>query len=185
MIDPTIAGIAAGFFVNLLKGKDKYLIRNPYISVKVDENEKDIALIDLALSKQNFVGSKAIWDPEMIEELFLTKSSPLSIGLSSIGSRVLSPNKNKGIRIIFGQQGKLIYAPIAPGLISTLKVKNWSHMNPDEIIKLKNFSGTIALDGEREIEIFGNNKIEISYKKSGPYIIDIIKSIKQENLSQN
>ena len=134
MIDPTIAGIAAGFFVNLLRGKDKYLIRNPYISVKVDENEKDIALIDLALSKQNFVGSKAIWDPEMIEELFLTKSSPLSIGLSSIGSRVLSPNKNKGIRIIFGQQGKVIYAPIAPGLISTLKVKNWSHMNPDEII---------------------------------------------------
>ena len=87
--------------------------------MKVDENEKDIALIDLALSKQNFVGSKAIWDPEMIEELFLTKSSPLSIGLSSIGSRVLSTNKNKGLRIIFGQQGKVIYAPKAPGLIST------------------------------------------------------------------
>tara|TARA_B100000959_G_scaffold77196_1_gene81980 strand:- start:171 stop:1136 length:966 start_codon:yes stop_codon:yes gene_type:complete len=185
MIDPTIAGIAAGFFVNLRRGKKKYLIRNPYINVKVDENEKDIALIDLAISKQNFVGSKAIWDPEMLEELFLTKSSPLTIGLSSIGSRVLSANKNKGMRIIFGEQGKVIYAPIAPGLISTLKVKKWSLMNPDEIIKIENFSGTIALDGEREIEIFGNNKIEISYKKSGPYIIDIIKSIKQDNLSQN
>ena len=185
MIDPTIAGIAAGFFVNLRRGKKKYLIRNPYINVKVDENEKDIALIDLAISKQNFVGSKAIWDPEMLEELFLTKSSPLTIGLSSIGSRVLSANKNKGMRIIFGEQGKVIYAPIAPGLISTLKVKKWSYMNPDEIIKIENFSGTIALDGEREIEIFGNNKIEISYKKSGPYIIDIIKSIKQDNLSQN
>ncbi len=185
MIDPTIAGIATGFYVNLLRGKKNYLIRNPYINVKVDENDEDIALIDLAISKQNFVGSKAIWDPEMLEELFLTKSSPLSIGLSSIGSRVLSSNKNKGMRITFGQQGKKIYAPIAPGLISILKVKKWSYMNPDEIIKIKNFSGTIALDGEREIEIFGNNKIEISYKRSGPYTIDIIKSIKQDNLSQN
>ena len=146
--------------LNRRRGKKNYLIRNPYINVTVDENEEDIALIDLAFSKQNFVGSKAIWDPEMLEELFLTKSSPLSIGLSSIGSRVLSANPNKGMRITFGQQGKKIYAPIAPGLIPILKVKKWSHMNPDEIIKIKNFSGTIALDGEREIEIFGNNKIE-------------------------
>ena len=42
MIDPTIAGIATGFYVNLLGGKKNYLIRNPYINVKVDENEEDI-----------------------------------------------------------------------------------------------------------------------------------------------
>ena len=49
-------------------------------------------------------------------------------GSINLLERLVKENKNKGMRITFGQQGKKIYAPIAPGLISTLKVKKWCSM---------------------------------------------------------
>ena len=42
--------------------------------------------------------------------------------------------------------------------------------------------GTIALDGEREVEIYKKNKLQISLEKSGPWVLDVIESVKQENL---
>ena len=55
--------------------------------VYVDGELRDIALIDVALSKARFVASKAIWDIETLFEVFLTRAEPASIGLSSIGAR--------------------------------------------------------------------------------------------------
>ncbi|MBA46479.1 MAG: ATP-NAD kinase [Dehalococcoidia bacterium] len=184
-IDPTVAGLAAGFYIqtkgrrfnrNLISQKSK-------LSVIIDKNHEEIALIDLAISNQNFIGSKAIWDPNVLDHLFLTQSNPLSIGLSAIGSKVTSIPKNKAIKLDFSNdnEGEKIYAPIAPGLISEIYIKDWQLFSYKEKFNFSNYSGTIALDGEREIEIYRRNKIEISLKKQGPYVLDVIKSVHQEN----
>ena len=50
--------------------------------------------------------------------------------------------------------------------------------------RIDNLIGTIALDGERELEIYKKNILEISLEKSGPFVIDVIRSVKEENLSR-
>ena len=75
---------------------------------------------------------------------------------------------NSALRLQFGKPGREIYAPIAPGLISTIMVKNWELFSYDKKFIIDNLIGTIALDGERELEIYKKNILEISLEKSGP-----------------
>ena len=60
MIDPTVAGLAAGFYVNSLQGSNnkELIFQKPIITISIDDKYEDLALIDLAVSNQNFVGSK-------------------------------------------------------------------------------------------------------------------------------
>lgn len=184
MIDPTIAGLAAAFYIqtkNKPFAKD-LISQKPTINVLIDKNYNDLALIDLAISSQNFVGSKAIWDPNVLDQLFLTQSNPISIGLSAIGSKITEIPKNHALKLEFSKKGKRIYAPIAPGLISEIYINNWELFSFKKTFTLTNYSGTIALDGEREVEIYKKNKIEITLNKEGPFVLDVIKSVHQENL---
>lgn len=183
MIDPTVAGLAAGFYVNSLQGSNnkELIFQRPIITISIDDKYEDIALIDLAVSNQNFVGSKAIWDPKVLDQLYLTQSNPVSIGLSAIGSKLTEIPQNHALRMQFGKQGEKIYAPIAPGLISEINVKNWELFSYDKKFYLSDFSGTIALDGERELEVYKKNKIEITLQKEGPFVLDVIESVNQEN----
>lgn len=182
LIDPTIAGLAAGFYIKNKKDFNYLIKQYPFLKIVIDKEKEDIALVDLALSNQNFVGSKAIWDPAVIDQLYLTQSNPVSIGLSSIGSKLTQIPKNNALRIFFGNQGKKTYATIAPGLISDLTIKKWELFSFTKKINLTGYLGTIALDGEREIEIYKKNKLQISLEKSGPWVLDVIESVKQENL---
>ncbi len=183
VIDPTVAGLASAYYIQNKHNKD-LLIQHPYIKVIIDKEVEEIALVDLAISKQNFIGSKAIWDPEVISQLFLTQSESTSIGLSSLGSKITDIPRDSALRLEFGKPGKEIYAPIAPGLISTIIVKNWELFSYDKKFRIDNLIGTIALDGERELEIYKKNILEISLEKSGPFVIDVIRSVKEENLSR-
>tara|TARA_B100001250_G_scaffold9060_1_gene7863 strand:+ start:24758 stop:25729 length:972 start_codon:yes stop_codon:yes gene_type:complete len=187
IIDPTVAGLAAGFFIQSKQKKIKksLISQKSKLTVSIDDKYEDIALIDMAISNQNFVGSKAIWDPNVLDQLFLTQSNPISIGLSAIGSKVTQIPKNHAIKLEFSKEGEKIYAPIAPGLISEIFINNWELFSYNKKYTLSNYSGTIALDGEREIEIYKKNKIEITLQKEGPFVLDVIKSVHQENLLKN
>tara|TARA_Y100001960_G_scaffold93917_2_gene101299 strand:+ start:10628 stop:11599 length:972 start_codon:yes stop_codon:yes gene_type:complete len=183
MIDPTVAGLAAGFYVKSLNTSNhkELIFQKPIITFSIDDKYEDLALIDLAISNQNFVGSKAIWDPNVLDQLFLTQSNPISIGLSSIGSKLTEIPQNHALKIEFGKKGDKIYAPIAPGLITEINIKNWELFSYDKKFYLSDYSGTIALDGERELEIYKKNKIEITLQKEGPFVLDVIESVNQEN----
>ena len=52
---------------------------------------EDVAagIVDAAVSNQMFVGARAVWDTKTIQSMFLTRAEPASIGLSSIGSRIM------------------------------------------------------------------------------------------------
>ena len=126
------------------------------------------------MKKKKYLSSK--------EKIDFIKSNPISIGLSSIGSKITVIPENQALRIKFGTKGKNIYAPIGPGLIAKMKIKEWELFSYEKTISLNNYSGTIALDGEREFEIYNKNKIEITLEKTGPFVLDVIKSVQQENL---
>ena len=96
MMEGTIAGIAAGAVASGKVSPDKATTRHTRLEVYLDGALRDIALVDLAVSRERFVGARAIWDISTLHELFLTRAEPTSIGLSAIGARLkqLSPRKN-------------------------------------------------------------------------------------------
>ena len=93
----------------------------------------------------------------------------------------------KGLHLSFTngsvkKNGIIVNSPIAPGKIIQSKVKNWKELIPGEKIKIKGEYGTIALDGERTIEIGLNNKIEINLSLEGPLVLDVKKILSRTNI---
>ena len=96
MVEGTTAGMAAGLVATGAVPVEEATVRSKTIAVIVDGEDRDIALVDVALSKERFVATRAIWDMNTIYEVFLTRAEPSSIGLSSIGARLQAVSLTDG-----------------------------------------------------------------------------------------
>ena len=96
MVEGTTAGMAAGLVAAGTVPLEDATVRSKTIAVIVDGEDRDIALVDVALSKERFVATRAIWDMNTIYEVFLTRAEPSSIGLSSIGARLAAVSLTDG-----------------------------------------------------------------------------------------
>jgi hypothetical protein len=115
--------------------------------VRVDGAEPDLALVDVAVSPQRFVGARALWRVESITELFVTRANPGAVGLSAIAG-MLAPGA-RGVHVTLGP-GERIVVPIAPGLVVPVDVASFALLDGPAAIAAG--AGCLALDGEREIE---------------------------------
>jgi predicted polyphosphate/ATP-dependent NAD kinase len=151
MREATIAGLAAGL------ATAEHLIREP--ALKVGD---DLALVDVAVSAQRFVGARALWSADCITELFVTDADPSAIGLSAIAGQLATGP----VHVTLGR-GTRVMAAIAPGLVVPVDVASWEPMNGPVTVDVP---GCIALDGEREIERAGTATISLT---QGPNRVDI------------
>ena len=179
----TLAGIAAGSVATGVVSRDEVCRRSKRIDIYINGERKDDALVDAAVSNQMFVGARAVWDTKTLQAMFLTRAEPASIGLSSIGSRLtpVSIDEECGLYIrLTGEPGPnatTVKAPIAPGTISEVEILDWRKIGPGEKIDIKLESGTIALDGEREVELLPNQKVYVSLSMDGPWVVDVPKAL--------
>jgi predicted polyphosphate/ATP-dependent NAD kinase len=139
MREATVAGLAAGLFID-------EAVREPALEVLV-EGEADLALVDVAVSPQRFVGARALWRAESVTELFVTRANPGAVGLSAIAG-MLAPGAT-GVHVTLGP-GERIVVPIAPGLVVGVEIASWALL--DGPVTIAAGAGCLALDGEREIE---------------------------------
>ena len=84
MLEGTIAGMAAAAVASGRFDKNKFITMDKRIEIYKDDKLQDIALIDAVISKDVFIGSKAIWDMDSIEKIIVTRGHPASIGFSSL-----------------------------------------------------------------------------------------------------
>ena len=68
-------------------------------------------------------------------------------------------------------------APIAPGTVSDVKIFDWRKIYPGEKIEISLHPGTIALDGEREVELLPNQDVYASLSMDGPWVVDVTKAM--------
>jgi predicted polyphosphate/ATP-dependent NAD kinase len=157
--EATVAGLATGLF-------EGELIREPALEVTLEGVEPDLALVDVAASRQRFIGARALWRADSISELFVTHANPGAVGLSAIAGR-LAPGA-RGVHVRLGP-GTRVTVPIAPGLVVGVDVA--SHARLDGPVTLPPGDGCVALDGEREIERRGR---AVTVRLiDGPYRIDV------------
>jgi hypothetical protein len=180
MVEGTLAGMAAGVTALNPSSRPDFIHRVPRLVLKHGAEIVDIALIDVVVSKPGFIASRAIWDIATLQEIFLCRAEPGSIGFSSVGGHMadLSCPGGKGVHIIIGPGPHEVKAPIAPGLIRAVPVKSFRLFSPGEAIPLAHTPATIALDGERERVEGKKNRVTIEIEVEGPWVVDIPRALR-------
>lgn len=84
MVEGTLAGLAAGVVATNKLPRQGLFKRTWRLEIFNGSELMDIALVDVVVSKSDFIGTKAIWDVKTLKEIFLTRSHPNNIGFSSV-----------------------------------------------------------------------------------------------------
>ena len=190
MVEGTLAGLAAGLLAMDKLELERVSIPSKTLAIYIDGQHRDMALVDVAISRERFVASRAIWDMNTIYEVFLSRAEPASIGLSSIGARLqpvsladdgglyfsLGPVNDVGsdsTRSNPGLSGEVVLAPIAPGMIPSVSIKSWRRLPAGERVPVSRRHCTIALDGERAFSISPDESLEIAVQRDGPPVVQV------------
>ena len=197
MVEGTTAGMAAGLVASGAVPLKDASVPSKTLTVIVDGEDRDIALVDVALSKERFVATRAIWDMNTIYEVFLTRAEPSSIGLSSIGARLEAVSMTDGgglhYRIADGgiaEDGEgrphpspppegegtgrmYVRAPIAPGSVPVVPIESWQRLADGLRVTIEQRHSTVALDGERSFSVNPGNLLEIEVRRDGPPVVSV------------
>ena len=181
-IDGTVAGVAAGLVATGAVPLEHCAPRAKRLTVDIHgdgEPRHDTALVDLAISRERFVGARAVWDPASLAELFLARAEPGVIGLSAIGAHLhpIGRDQPDGLWLRLGAGGQSVAAPIVPGLVRTVGLREWRPLRPGEPVELRPGVGVVALDGEREHEMGPDARVRVTLCLDGPRVVEIRRTI--------
>ena len=168
--EPTIAGLAVGLAVTRRTPDEIAFINNKRIDVSINDGAvREIALVDVALVTESYVGARALWRTENFRELFVTFADPAVIGMSAIAG-LLEPvtrAERGGLAVRLApvaHSRTVVQAPIGPGLVSSIGIRDWRRM-PGEVPFVPGVAaGSIALDGERELSFSERDHVVLTLK---------------------
>ena len=168
--ETTVAGLATGYYATGRGGPDA-LVREAALHVERD-GAGDLALVDVAVSAERFVGARALWRPHELRELVVSFADPSVVGLAGLAGmlRPLARRGGRALHVRLGGDSALDVA-LAPGLITRIGVESFRELAPGERVELEP-GGSIALDGEREIELGDGERAAVRLG-DGPLRIDV------------
>jgi predicted polyphosphate/ATP-dependent NAD kinase len=181
MVEGTLAGLAAGV-VAANGDSDRIrdsgaVVRMPLLRIHASGASPDLALIDAVSSPLGYVGARAVWRPEDISAIALSRISPASIGMSSFGSALFPGHADGAVGALITLDMAAphrVRAPLAPGSVLEAGVVSARLLQRGETILLHRGQCTIALDGEREIEVLDTDgQVMVTLDSDGPLVIQI------------
>jgi predicted polyphosphate/ATP-dependent NAD kinase len=81
MVEGTLAGLAAGVVATGAVPLEEATLPTNRLEVLFDGQPGDLALVDIAVYDDVFVGSRAVWDMSKVREIFTARAAPHNIGL--------------------------------------------------------------------------------------------------------
>jgi predicted polyphosphate/ATP-dependent NAD kinase len=186
LVEPTIAGLAAGLVANRRVPRDSVSAVHKRLEVYVDGQLAEIALIDVAVSREHSVGARAIWDASTVDELFLACAEPSAIGLSAIGAPLYPLDRREpgGLYVRIGEGQREVLAAIAPGVLKRVSIAEWRRIDVEARIAVRAGSGTIAVDGERQLPISAQSRVEVAVSARGPRVVDVHAALREAALQR-
>lgn len=173
--EATIAGIAAGLVATGMVPASEVITRAKVLEARVG-HRVETALIDVAVCTERHVGTRAVWDPATLTQLFCTFAEPDAIGLSSILGQ-LSPvarHESHGVTArIAAEATRQVLAPIAPGHVALVGVGQIERMRPGAVHLVDVRAGVIAVDGERELTFEPGEQPTVRLRADGPRCVDV------------
>jgi hypothetical protein len=174
LVEATIAGAAAGLVAQGHVPLDRVSHQSKIIGVAIDGEKSDLALIDAVLSRERFVGSRALLAPEQLAAALLTRAEPAAVGMTALGGLLdpVSSEEDAGLLLMLGSGGQRLNAPIAPGYYREVGITRRRRVAFGEIVEFDG-PGVLAFDGERERVLQPGQRVRLSLDRSGPRVIDV------------
>jgi predicted polyphosphate/ATP-dependent NAD kinase len=173
--EATIAGLAAGLVATRAVPAEGVTTRAKLLEVRA-RDRAETALVDVAISTERHVGARALWDPAMVTQLFCTFAEPDAIGLSSILGQLspVSRAEPHGVTArITPTAPRQVLAPIAPGLVLPVGVREIERIHPGAVYPVDQQAGVIAVDGERELTFGPGDQPTVRLRADGPRCVDV------------
>jgi ATP-NAD kinase N-terminal domain len=176
--EATVAGLATGLVAAGRLGGGGLVRRAKRLEVAVGGGAaRETALVDVAMTAERWVGSRALWRAGAISEALVTFASPSAVGLSAVAAAV-APVPRAGpfglhLRLAPPDQApRVVTVPLAPGLVAGVGVADARRVAPGEVVPLAARAGCLALDGEREVELGPGDQVTVRLGQ-GPLVIDV------------
>lgn len=163
--EPTITGLAVGLAVSGRIPDETAYLPNKKISVRVNDHE-EIALVDVAVVTERYIGARALWRTETFRELFVTFADPEVIGMSAIAGLLTPVTRldGHGLHVNMAPNDAaniIVDTPIAPGYMRGIGIRDYAPMKPNVKYRPQISDGSIALDGERELSFSRDDDVSI------------------------
>ncbi|MBT5010596.1 MAG: ATP-NAD kinase [Gammaproteobacteria bacterium] len=180
MAEATVAGMALGLIAAGTVASRLVATQAKVIDVDIEEAEQDIALIDAVITRDAFIGAKALLDPSQLKEALLCRAEPAAVGITSLGGlvRPVSDKDDFGLHLTFAKGGRQLLAPMGPGMFAKVEIGKTRLVKFDQAVKAQGPS-VIALDGERERVIAPGQRIEMRISRRGPWVVDLAATLQR------
>jgi len=179
MAEATVAGMALGLIAAGKVASRLVATQAKVIDVDIEAEEQDIALIDAVITRDAFIGAKALLDPSQLKEALLCRAEPAA-GITSLGGlvRPVSDKDDFGLHLTFTKGGRQLLAPMGPGMFAKVEIGKTRLVKFDQAVKAQGPS-VIALDGERERVIAPGQRIEMRISRRGPWVVDLAATLQR------
>jgi hypothetical protein len=179
MVEGTIAGMAAGLVARGMVPLAESTLAHTCLEVIINGQPLDLALVDAVVYDDVFIGSRAVWDMRKVHTIFLNRAEPGNIGLSSIGGLLhpVGPDEPAGLCLELGDSGRPVTAPVAPGMIRKVYIRNLRVIRFDEEAPIRLTPSVLALDGEREVEIRKGQSAAVRLSRAGPKVVEVTRTM--------
>jgi predicted polyphosphate/ATP-dependent NAD kinase len=158
MREATVAGLATGLVATGQVGRDGALRHETALALELDRRERELALVEIAVTRDRFTGARALWRGDEVSELFVTFASPSAIGLCSVAGllRPLARGAGQGLHVRLAASPAdaelTLRVPLAPGLLVPVGIRDFDLIEMNEPVGVAPGGGCRALGGERELE---------------------------------
>ena len=180
MAEATVAGMALGLIAAGKVASRLVATQAKVIDVDIEAEEQDIALIDAVITRDAFIGAKALLDPSQLKEALLCRAEPAAVGITSLGGlvRPVSDKDDFGLHLTFTKGGRQLLAPMGPGMFAKVEIGKTRLVKFDQAVKAQGPS-VIALDGERERVIAPGQRVEMRISRRGPWVVDLAATLQR------
>ncbi|SMG53585.1 ATP-NAD kinase family protein [Paraburkholderia susongensis] len=182
MREPTITGLATGLFASGRIPASHALASNKRLDVTIREPNgavrRDIALVDAVISREQYIGARAVWKTDTLAAVYVSYASPQAIGLSAIAGLLEPVDRFEpgGLAIELGSPGHCAFeltAPIAPGLMRPVPIACWQRLEHAVPRRVQQHTGIVALDGERELAFGQHDEVFVTLYENAFLSIDV------------
>ena len=179
MVEATTAGVAAGIVARGIIGLEDVVSTHKRLIILENGSESDMALIDVVVLEQPFIGSRAIWNLSEVKQIICTRAEPNSMGLSCIGGCVcpVGPDDDHGLHLKLGEGSLRARAAVLPGVIEEIGILEFRLIELGEDVELVQKPCLIAVDGEREMTVRARDEVKVRVERDGPRVVDVNKAI--------
>jgi hypothetical protein len=177
--EPSLTGIAVGLAVTgRVPAGIAYKPNKRLVVTSSRTKRPEIAIVDVAVVSDRYVGARALWRVESFEDLIVTFADPEVIGMSAIAGLIQPTGRDEpgGVHIEIcplAEARFVVEAPIAPGMVRPVGIRRIERIAAGKPITFAGRGGSIALDGEREFSFAETDRISIALEETAFRTVDV------------